>query len=131
MSFVDWFIVATLLIFVSAMALTTRKFSRTVADFLSANRCAGRYLLCIAQHEASTGALYVISFFEVFYRAGWSLRYWNAINIPLSLFLMLSGFMVYRYRQTRVLMMAQFLEMRYEFVSCVEMLGLESCNVLV
>ena len=113
MSFVDWLIVAVLLIFVSVMALTTRKFSKTVAGFLSANRCAGRYLLCIAQHEASTGALYVIAFFEVFYKAGWSLRYWSAINIPLTLFLALSGFMVYRYRQTRAMTMAQFLEMRY------------------
>jgi solute:Na+ symporter, SSS family len=113
MVFIDWVIVVALLVFIAIMALTTRKYNRSVADFLSANRCAGRYLLCIAQHEAAIGAIYVISYFTIFYKTGWTLRYWRAINIPILLFMALSGFFFYRYRQTRSLTMAQFLEKRY------------------
>jgi len=37
-------------------AIYTRRYTRSVADFLSANRCAGRYLLTVAGGIASLGA---------------------------------------------------------------------------
>jgi SSS family solute:Na+ symporter len=46
--FVDWLMVLVPLALVFAIAVKTRKYTRSVADFLAANRCAGRYLVATA-----------------------------------------------------------------------------------
>ena len=113
MEWYDWSIVLGLLAFITVAALRTRKHTRSVADFLSANRCAGRYLLCISQDTAGMGAISVVLIWETFYRAGFTMNYWLALSAPIGLLLTLSGFVFYRYRQTRALTMGQFFEMRY------------------
>jgi SSS family solute:Na+ symporter len=113
MSWVDWSIVAGLMVFVTYTAITTKKHTKSVADFLAANRCAGRYLLGTAEGMASIGAMTVITTFELFIRTGFTKRYWESVAIPLALVLTLTGFVVYRYRATRAMTLGQFLEMRY------------------
>ena len=113
MSYIDWLIVMGLVLFVAYAAITTKKYTKSVADFLAANRCAGRYLLGTADGIAAHGAVTIIVIFEVFTQAGFTSHFWTNFSLPIVLFVNLSGFVVYRYRATRAMTMGQFFEMRY------------------
>ena len=113
MSFVDWCVVIGLLLSISAIALYTRRFSKSVADFLVAGRAAGRYIICVSQDMAGLGAISIIAWFEMYYEAGFTAQWWNMMFIPVTAVIALSGWVIYRYRQTRVLTLAQFFESRY------------------
>lgn len=110
---IDWCIVAGLLAVIVTTAVATKKYTQSVADFLAANRCAGRYLLCISQGMAGLGAISIVAFFEMFYKAGFTADWWMLMMSPLALLIALSGWVIYRYRETRVMTMAQFFEVRY------------------
>lgn len=113
MHWVDLLIVAVPLLVVFGIALKTHRHVRSVADFLAAGRCAGRYLICNAQGTAAFGAISAVAIFEMMYEAGFSMNWWSTMSAPLGLFLALSGFVIYRYRETRAMTLAQFLEIRY------------------
>jgi SSS family solute:Na+ symporter len=110
---IDWFFVAATLALVVAFAVYTRRFVKSVADFLAAGRCAGRYLLANARGEADSGLANTMSKFEQIMVAGLVLNFWEKVQIPALLLVGIFGFVVYRYRETRALTLAQFLEMRY------------------
>lgn len=110
---IDWMIIGTMLAFMVGIAIRTKLLNRSVADFLAGNRCAGRYLLTMADGMAGLGAITIAANFEKFYVSGFAGVWWGQILAPLSLILALSGFVIYRYRETRALTMAQFFEMRY------------------
>ncbi len=109
----DWSIVAFFLAGLSLIAWYTNRYTKSVADFLAANRCAGRYLLTIAQGASSLAVISVIANFEKFYKAGFAIGWWGQMLAPLGLVMALTGFVSYRYRQTKALTTAQFIEMRY------------------
>ena len=113
MGILDWCIVAGLMAVLFAGAFYTRRFTRNVADFLAANRCAGRYLLAISSGIAAIGAISIVAYFENVYSAGATNTWWALGNNFVLSVLMVSGWIVYRFRQTRALTLAQFLEMRY------------------
>lgn len=113
MSTIDWLMVFGTFVFLASLAYRSRKYTRSVADFLSANRCAGRYLLGTAEGAAGLGAISIIALFEKGYSTGFAPNYWNAISIPIGLFITLSGWVIYRFRETRAMTMAQFFEIRY------------------
>ncbi|MFH1614077.1 MAG: sodium:solute symporter [Planctomycetota bacterium] len=113
MHVVDWVIIACLFIILTAMAQFTKRYTRSVADFLAANRCAGRYLICIAQGMAALGAVSVIAQMQVFYNVGFASMWWGFFSYPIMLLLSMTGWVVYRFRETRALTMAQFFEIRY------------------
>jgi|GEM_PF-5466656 len=54
-SWIDWSITLGLLAFIFLAAYNTRKETRSVADFLAANRCAGKYILGGLQHYGRHG----------------------------------------------------------------------------
>ena len=110
---IDWILVAATLALVLAVAAYTRRFVRSVADFLAAGRCAGRYLLANARGESDSGLTNTMSKFEMVLVAGFVLNFWEKVQVPVLLLVGISGFVVYRYRETRALTLAQFLEMRY------------------
>ncbi|MFA7344770.1 MAG: hypothetical protein WC003_10730 [Terrimicrobiaceae bacterium] len=113
MSLLDWIITAVPLLIVFAAAIYSKRYVRSVADFMSANRSAGRYLLCIAGGEMQAGAVVFVASFENFSRAGFSVSWWWRIATPVTLILAISGFVWYRYRETRAMTLAQFFEIRY------------------
>jgi SSS family solute:Na+ symporter len=113
MHLIDWILVSASLTVVLAFALYTRRFVKSVADFLAAGRCAGRYLLANARGEADSGLANTMAKFEQILVAGFVLNFWEKIQIPLLLIVAISGFVVYRFRETRALTLAQFLEQRY------------------
>ncbi len=113
MSWIDWSIIICVMLFIAYVALSTKKYTRSVADFLAANRCAGRYLLGVASGEAALGAISIVMYFELFYKVGFTKLYWDSVCGPLGMVLALSGFIYYRFRSTRALTLAQFFEQRY------------------
>ena len=86
---------------------------RSVADFLSAGRTAGRYVVCVAQGIAGLGAITVVANFEMNFEAGFAMAWWGFSMGIFILIMTVSGWVVYRFRETRALTMAQFFEMRY------------------
>src|SRR4051812_39868381 len=113
MHWIDWSFIFLTVAFVAWVGLYTRRYMKSVADFLSGNRLAGRYLLAVARGEIGAGAVSFVAAFEVVSRAGFTVMWWQWINIPVSLLVSISGFVVYRFRQTRAMTLAQFFEIRY------------------
>ncbi|AHF90630.1 sodium:solute symporter [Opitutaceae bacterium TAV5] len=113
MHFVDWMIPAGIIVLLLAICWGASRLTNSVADFLAANRMAGRYLLSIGQGITALGAITIAANFEKYYQAGFAAAWWINMVAPIGLVLALSGFVVYRYRETRALTMAQFFEMRY------------------
>ena len=113
MSPLDWIIAAVFVGGFAALALYLKRYTRSVADFLAANRCAGRYLLTVAEGASGVGAITLIAQFEVYYHAGFVPAFWMLMLLPSALIISLSGWVIYRYRQTRAMTLAQFFEMRY------------------
>src|ERR1043166_7052499 len=110
---VDWAIVVTLLTVLAAAAFRTRRFSSSVAGFLAGERCAGRYLLSVAFSMSQLGVITLVWFFEQNYRVGYTAAWWPLMEGPAWIIMALTGWVIYRYRQTRALTLAQFFEMRY------------------
>lgn len=113
LSWIDWSIVVVFIVFLLALAIYTKQFNKSVVDFLAANRCAGRYLLSITRGASAVGAISFIGWFEMYYNSGFSGLWWLYMFTPLSLMIAMCGFVQYRYRESRVLTMAQLFEIRY------------------
>jgi solute:Na+ symporter, SSS family len=110
---IDWTIVFCFLLGIGIVALFTSTYMRGVADFLAANRCAGRYIVGMAEGMSGLGVIAIVGAWEHYYQAGFGAQYWSTLLIPIGMVLALSGWIIYRFRETRALTMAQFLEMRY------------------
>jgi len=113
MVWVDWAVVSLVMVFFIGLAYTTKKYMQSTADFLAANRCAGRYLLTMAEGVAGLGAVSIVALWQMTYKTGFASGWWSAVGVPVSLIMLLTGWVIYRYRETRVLTMAQFFEVRY------------------
>ena len=113
MQTIDLIIVAIFFLALTGVALFFKRFVSGVSDFLVANRSAGRYLLSVGQGTAGLGAITVIVSFEQNYISGFCSNWWLMLGMPLGLLISLSGYIVYRYRETRAMTLAQFFEIRY------------------
>jgi SSS family solute:Na+ symporter len=113
MSLLDWLIVVVPILIVAGTTFYANRYLKSVADFMSGGRLAGRYLLSTARSEMGAGAIGYVAMFEWFSHGGFSVTWWTQLAAPVSLIVAISGFVVYRYRQTRALTLAQFFEMRY------------------
>lgn len=113
LSLIDWLIVAVCLGVLFFGVNLSKKLVRSVADFLSAGRTAGRYMITVSQGMAAIGAITIVGQWEMNYVAGFALRWWEFIMAVVLLAITVSGWVIYRFRQTRALTIAQFLEMRY------------------
>src|SRR5215211_940389 len=113
MQWIDWVLVVVPIALVIAFALYTRRFVKSVADFLAAGRCADRYLLANARGESDSGLANTMSKLEIVLVSGFVLNFWEKVSVPVLLLIGISGFVVYRFRETRAMTLAQFFEMRY------------------
>ena len=113
LEWIDWSIIAALLLSMTVAANYTKRYNRSVADFLAANRCARRYVLAVSEGAACIGAISVVAMFEAYYSAGFSFVWWGLLLVVINILISCSGWVQYRFRETRALTMAQFLEMRY------------------
>ncbi len=110
---VDWSILIGVTGFFALMAIIASRYNRSVADFLAASRCGGRYIMGVADGMADLGAITVIAMFELYYEAGFTASWWSIMQFPVMVLIPLTGWLIYRYRQTRVYTLAQFFEIRY------------------
>jgi solute:Na+ symporter, SSS family len=110
---IDWAIVVVAVIALRLVSLRTRSHCKGVADFLSANRSAGRYLLTIAGSMGGMGVISFVAMFEAYYQAGLPPIWWGLMALFVNPVIFLSGWVFWRFRETRALTMAQFFEMRY------------------
>ena len=113
MTTLDWSIVAGSMILLTAICIRLSRLMQGVADFLSANRSAGRYLLTISGGMAGVGAISVVALLEAFAAAGFPPIWWQLVHYPITIVLILSGWVYYRFRETRCFTIAQFYEARY------------------
>lgn len=113
MHWIDWLIVLGAFAGLAFTAYTTKQYVRGIADFLAANRCAGRYLLTLADGMAGLGAIGIVATFQQFYAGGFGAAWWGGIMGPIMLLLPLTGFIIYRFRESRVMTIAEFYERRY------------------
>jgi SSS family solute:Na+ symporter len=107
---IDWVIICAFLALMAGLTLYSGRFVVSVADFLAARRVAGRYLLTVSDN---VGAIAIIALWEMVYADGLPTQWWSLMTLPVGLLLALTGFIIYRFRQTRALTLAQFFEMRY------------------
>ena len=111
----DWLIISGFAIGLIAVAIYAKTYTRGgIADFLVGNRCAGRYLLSVATAASGVGAISIIAIFQMYYNGGFSAQWWNSmLSMPISMFIAISGWVLYRYRESRSMTMAQMFEYRY------------------
>jgi SSS family solute:Na+ symporter len=112
-SVLDWTILLAVYVAMVGGVLLLRPFMRSVADFLAAGRTAGRYLLSVSQGVAALGAITVVGYLEQNFVAGFALTWWGFSQAIVILVLTVSGFVIYRFRQTRSLTLPEFFERRY------------------
>ena len=110
---VDWLIVFVALAGMFYSVSFSSGLMKSVTDFLSAGRTAGRYLISVSSGVAGLGAISVVMFLEMGYIAGFSLAWWGLSQGIIILMLTMSGWVIYRFRSTRCLTLAQFFEKRY------------------
>ena len=113
MTFVDYLIIAIPLAFIFGMALYSRRYVRGVANYLAAGRVAGRYAIAVGDMQAGLSVITIVALVEVKYQTGYALGFWENIIAPVGIVVALTGYCVYRWRETKALSMGQFLEMRY------------------
>ena len=113
MGILEWLIVIIPFTMIMGMAIYSRKFIRGVSDFLVAGRVAGRYVISVAGVESALGVITLVSMVEQKYATGFAMEFWGSLMLPTSMFLSLTGFCAYRFRETKALSIGQFLEMRY------------------
>ena len=109
----DWLILILPVCFVMYMGLRTRRYVRGVSDFLSAGRLCGRYVICVGDVANALSIIGLVSYIEMHYKTGFSVGFWGSVLAPLSIVLGLTGFVTYRFRETKAMSLGQFLEMRY------------------
>ena len=110
---IDWFFVATLLVVLTSAAIYTQRFAGSVSGFLAANRCAGRYLISVAFNMAQLGVITLVWYFQQNYDVGYTSIWWGLMEGPAMIIIALTGWVIYRFRRTRAMTLAQFFEMRY------------------
>lgn len=113
MSWIDWVIMIIPICMIMGLAFYTPRFIRGVSDFLSCGRLCGRYVLSLGDVASALSIIGLVAFIEQAYKTGFALGFWGGIMIPLSVVLSMTGFCVYRFRETRAMSMGQFMEIRY------------------
>ena len=109
----DWSIVGVMMAVLVAMAFYSNRYTKNVSHFLAAGRSAGRYMMTMASGMVFIGAVNVVAMFELYNNAGFTAMWWVMLTTPVWLYVNISGLGVYRFRETRSLTIAQFLETRY------------------
>lgn len=110
---IDWLIIGLVLVGMIYSVRFTKGLMKSVSDFLSAGRTAGRYLISVSQGASGLGAISIVSFLEVGYITGFSFQWWGLSQGIILFIITASGWVIYRFRQTRSLTLAQFFEKRY------------------
>jgi len=77
MQLLDWLPVIMPLLILVGIGIYTQRYMKSVADFLSSGRVAGRYLLAVAKAESQAGAVVFVALFELTSHAGFTVTWWQ------------------------------------------------------
>ncbi len=113
MALLDWAIVASVYLVLVGGVIVSKRYMRSVADFLAAGRSAGRYLISVSAGIAGLGAITIVSNLEMNLEAGFAMSWWGMSMTLVVLLVAVSGWVIYRFRATRCLTLAEFFERRY------------------
>lgn len=113
MTWLSWLIVIVPMVCILWAAFHSKRYVKDVADYLACGRVAGRYVISVGDMAAGLSVISLVAACEANYQVGIAYHFWGAINTPIAVLLALSGYCVYRFRQTRCLSIGQFLELRY------------------
>ncbi len=113
LNWLDWGIVLILFILMIGMVFLSKSLLKSVTDFLATGRTGGRYIISMFHGTAALGAITIVGALEQNYAAGFNSRWWEMMTTIILVGMSVTGWVVYRYRQTRAMTMAQFFEMRY------------------
>ena len=100
-------------IVILGLAIYSGKYVRGVVDFLAAGRVAGRYVISVGDLTAGLSVITLVALCEAKYQTGYGVDFWGKLVAPLGVIFSLTGYCVYRWRETKALSFGQFLEMRY------------------
>jgi SSS family solute:Na+ symporter len=109
---IDWVIIVGFFGAAIGSVIWTQQYIKSAADFLAGSRCAGRYLLTVSG-TGMFGAIGVVAAWECTYQVGFGAGWWSGLAAPVALLVTMTGWVIYRFRQTRALTLAQFFEVRY------------------
>lgn len=109
----DWSLVALVLLLMFGGLWLSRGAMHGVTDFLAAGRSAGRYLITVSTGLAGLGAITIVANLEMNYVAGFAMSWWGLTMSVIVMIVAVSGWIVYRFRETRCLTLAEFFERRY------------------
>lgn len=113
MHWIDWMMMAIPVAIVLTTGIYAQRYMKSVAHFMSGGRLAGRYLLAVARGEMFAGAVVFVAYFEIVAKAGFTFTWWRLIEAPVIVVIAATGFVVWRFRETRAMTLAQFFELRY------------------
>ncbi|RRJ94889.1 sodium:proline symporter [Opitutaceae bacterium TAV4] len=113
MHILDWLVITVPLVIVLTIGVITHRYMKSVAHFVSGGRVGGRYLLAVAKGEMTAGAVVFVASWEVFAQSGFIPTWWGWITGPVAIVVAIFGFVIYRFRETKAMTLAQFFEMRY------------------
>jgi SSS family solute:Na+ symporter len=113
LTILDYVVALLPVCFIIWVAWVMRKQMKGVGDFLAANRCAGRFLICTAVSESGATVMAMMTQLEVFMVTGFSLNFWNQFAYMITFMLTVLGFITVRYRETRAMTFHEMLEVRY------------------
>ena len=81
-SALDWSIVIAFVAVLIGTALYANRLARGVSGFLSADRCAGRYLVTVAYNMAQVGVITLVWYFQLGYDVGYTQIWWGYFEGP-------------------------------------------------
>ncbi len=113
MNIIVWLIVIVPLAGILGLAFYSRRYVRDIADYLASGRVAGRYVISVGDLTAGLSVITLVAMCEQNYQCGMAMGFWSALTIPIGMFMALTGYCIYRFRQTRCLSAGQFFELRY------------------
>lgn len=113
MHYLDWIVIVFPIVFIVIIGTYTHRHMKSVAHFVSGGRVGGRYLLAVAKGEMQAGAVVFVAMWEIFGQSGFIPTWWGWITGPVAIVVAIFGFVIYRFRETRAMTLAQFFEMRY------------------
>ncbi len=99
--------------FIMFMGWYVRRYILGVSDFLVCGRVCRRYVITTANMANALGLITLVSYIEVHYKTGFALTFWNSVMLPLTVIMSLTGYCIYRFRETKAMSIGQFLEIRY------------------
>jgi SSS family solute:Na+ symporter len=113
LTWIDYIVIGVPLVLVFAVSHYLQRYMRSVADFLAANRSAGRFLICTSMDAGGSNVMALLIAMEIFSHSGFSVGFWKSLGDIFFFVLGVLGLVSYRFRETRSLTFHQFFEVRY------------------